>query len=314
MISWPFDSTVTEDTEGNPIYSRTYSSDVLATILRKYFNDGVFGDDSTEFQVVEASDMTVTVEPGHALIQGRHCYEESERTLTVQAANASLDRIDTVVLRLDLSTTALSIDLYIVEGTAAATPTQPDLTRNSTIWELGLANLYITRNVTTVTQDRITDTRLDSERCGVVASIVGDTDTSTWYAQIAADLASFKATQEADFNTWYATIQGVLGEDEGGNLLNLINEHAAKSYSISLPASGWSDSAPYTQTASLSDILSTDTPLADVVLSDTAATAQEQLDAYGYVGRIDTADGSVTATCYESKPSVDLTLALKVVR
>ena len=44
MISWPFDSTVTYDGQGNPIYTKTYSSDVLASILRKYFRNGVFTD------------------------------------------------------------------------------------------------------------------------------------------------------------------------------------------------------------------------------------------------------------------------------
>jgi len=48
-VSWPFDSTVTQDEQGNPVYSRAYSSDTIARILAKYFRNGVFGDDSTCF-------------------------------------------------------------------------------------------------------------------------------------------------------------------------------------------------------------------------------------------------------------------------
>lgn len=223
-ISWPFDSTVTDDTEGNPIYSRTYSANVLARVLQKYFRNGVFNDVSTGLQVVQSTGMAVTVKPGDALINGRHFYEESERKMTIAAANASLNRIDTVVCRLNLGVSALSIDLYVLTGTPAASPTAPALTRNASVYELGLANVLIVKNTTSIPQARITDTRLDSDRCGVVASIVGDTDTSTYYAQIQADLAAFKSEEQAAFVAWFENVQNILDENAAGNLLNLINQ------------------------------------------------------------------------------------------
>lgn len=73
----------------------------------------------------------------------------------------------------------------MVQGTPAATPTEPSLTRNASVYEVGLANLFIAKASASIPQYRITDTRLNSERCGVVASIVGDTDTSAYYAQLA---------------------------------------------------------------------------------------------------------------------------------
>lgn len=96
----------------------------------------------------------------------------------------------------------------------------------------------------------------------------------------------------------------------------LTQEAASKPLNLvaTLPAGEWSGVAPYIQTATVEGMLDTDTPLVDVVLSHVAATAVAQLDAYGLVGRIDTATGGITVTCYEEKPEVDLTLALKVVR
>ena len=223
MISWPFDSTVSYDTEGNPVYDRTYSADVLARILRKYFSDGVFSTEDDCLQVLEASGMTVSISPGDCLILGRHGYLETAETLTLDTASASLDRIDLVVLRLDLGVGALNITPAVVTGTAAVTPAVPSLTQNSTVYELALAQVYVGANVTAITQANITDTRLDSTRCGVVASILGDTDTSTYYAQIAADLAEFKAGREADFDAWYATITSILDEDTAANLLSMID-------------------------------------------------------------------------------------------
>lgn len=83
---------------------------------------------------------------------------------------------------------------------------------------------------------------------------------------------------------------------------------------IATLSTSWSGSGPYTQTVSVAGILATDNPLADVVLSDTAATAQAQLEAWGCVGRITTAAGSITATCYDSKPTTAIPIQLKVVR
>ena len=37
-------------------------------------------------------------------------------------------------------------------------------------------------------------------------------------------------------------------------------------------------------------------------------------DAWTFVGRVDTGDGTVTAYCYEEKPEVDVPVILKVVR
>lgn len=222
-VSWPFDSTLTQDSDGNPVYSRTYSSDVIAKILAKYFRNGVYPDPSTGFKVQQNGGMTVGVKPGAANINGRQVYEDSNRVLTIQAANSGLDRIDTIVLRLNLNTNALNIDLYVLNGTAAATPSAPNLTRNASIWELGLANVFVAKGTTSISQASITDTRLNSERCGIVASIMGDIDTSEFYDQIQSDLAEFKATEQTGFNAWFDSIQTQLSGDVAGNLLNLIN-------------------------------------------------------------------------------------------
>ncbi len=85
-------------------------------------------------------------------------------------------------------------------------------------------------------------------------------------------------------------------------------------YTGTLLSSGWSSSAPYTQTLSIQGILSTDVPVVDVVLSSTTSTAVSQLEAWSCVSKIETAAGSITATCLEEKPTVDIPIQLKVVR
>ena len=83
-------------------------------------------------------------------------------------------------------------------------------------------------------------------------------------------------------------------------------------YTAILTAAGWSDTAPYTQTVAVSGILATDSPIVDVVLTD--GNEMAGLEAWGYIGRIDTTADSITATCFEDKPSIDLNIQIKVVR
>ena len=104
----------------------------------------------------------------------------------------------------------------------------------------------------------------------------------------------------------------VMSQDAVTTQLN--NKATTNLYTATLTSSGWSSSAPYTQTVSVSGILSTDTPIADVVLDVVTSTAMTQISAWMCVSNIETADGSITATCLEEKPTIDIPIQLKVVR
>lgn len=76
----------------------------------------------------------------------------------------------------------------------------------------------------------------------------------------------------------------------------------------------WSGtSAPYTKTVSVSGILSTDTPIIDVVMSGTYSTDEARIEAWGYIYRAVTADNSITFYAME-KPTVSLPIQIRVVR
>ena len=84
---------------------------------------------------------------------------------------------------------------------------------------------------------------------------------------------------------------------------------------VSLPAAGWAgDAAPYTQTVAVPGILETDTPHYGVVYSGTAEEKNARKEGFSLVDDLDTAAGSVTFTCFEEKPAVDLTVQLEVNR
>lgn len=104
----------------------------------------------------------------------------------------------------------------------------------------------------------------------------------------------------------------VMSQDAVTTELN--NKATTTLYTATLSSSNWSSSAPYTQTVSVSGILSTDIPIVDVVLDQSTSTAISQIEAWMNVSKIETANGSITATCFEEKPTINIPIQLKVVR
>lgn len=88
-----------------------------------------------------------------------------------------------------------------------------------------------------------------------------------------------------------------------------------KTFTAALAAENWvGAAAPYTQTVAVSGILKEDEPHWDVVLSGDTAGKLALLEGYACVSELETDKDSVTFTCLEEKPSVDLTIRMEVIR
>jgi len=218
MQAFPFTSMIDYDSHGYPQFDRAVDSLILRNIVKQYVTNGVFPNPSTNFQVVANSGtaMTVKVLAGSCVINGATGYEVEDRVLTVQAADTK-DRIDTVVLRLNDDTQYRNIDLYIVQGTPDFTPQAPVLTRSADVYELGIANIFIPANGVTITQERITDTRLDTERCGY-AMFMSEIDTTALYKQIQSDLEHFRSGTETDVADWIEELKDKISKADAAKL------------------------------------------------------------------------------------------------
>ena len=154
-------------------YDRVYTSadycDNLATVIKT----GVRYSTDNDLQVSAGNNMYITVGIGRAWIKGRWYHNDTElTTLAVPTAPVgSNSRIDRVVLRLDTSVSARSIVAAVKQGTAAASPVAPALTRSGDIYEIGLATIRVNPGVTAITDANITDTRADGNVCGWAASV-----------------------------------------------------------------------------------------------------------------------------------------------
>jgi hypothetical protein len=153
---------------------RIYSADQFAEYFRAFLTNGILND-GTNLQIsCNETDLNARVALGKAWIEGYYYKNTAEKAIAI-TPDEVYDRIDRIVVRLDLNTAKRSIEAVSLEGTASPTPTAPALTRDletELIYEISLAQIYVTAGTTTIELDDITDERLNESVCGLVNSLI----------------------------------------------------------------------------------------------------------------------------------------------
>ena len=238
-------------------HDRTYRAEDWAEYFASFIGNGVFPVPSTGLQVAVDNGMNLLLKAGKAWINGYFYNNTSDLTITIGTADGQLNRIDRIVVRWDLTNRIISAE--VKSSAYSASPTAPALQRDADIYELALADVYVGAGVTTITQSNITDQRLNTSLCGVVAAVVDQIDTEAFNAQLQAwfaeyqslsaaeyntlvsymnslklqgntqydafeqHMADFEAQAAAEFNSWFNGLQDVLDENAAANLMNITN-------------------------------------------------------------------------------------------
>ena len=87
------------------------------------------------------------------------------------------------------------------------------------------------------------------------------------------------------------------------------------SYTGTLLASGWSSTAPYTQTITIQGIVATDEPFFDLNMTNaTVDNAGDLAKNWVLAKKLEAGANSIIATCYDSAPTIDLPMNIKVIK
>lgn len=108
----------------------------------------------------DSTGMQVKVDTGIAWIQGFYYKNDAVVTLPIATAPTSNSRIDRVVVQVDWTNN--NIQLVVLQGTVAASPVEPALTQNSSLWQIPLASVAVGTNVSTIAAGNVTDERFPS--------------------------------------------------------------------------------------------------------------------------------------------------------
>lgn len=191
---------------------RRYLAYNFAEYFASFIGNGVFANPSNAFQVYDKENMIVNVKAGKAWINGYIAVNDGDYNLTITNADGVLNRIDRIVLRLDFNVRAINI--AVKKGAFASTPVAPTLQRDAEVYELVLADVYVGKGITRITQSNITDQRMNKALCGVVKGTVDQIDTTDLFNQYGSA-----------FQEWFETVKNYLNDTAVGNVANKLAEH-----------------------------------------------------------------------------------------
>lgn len=193
---------------------RTYDANSFEQWLKKFFTSGVFNGD---LQVTALGGMTLQIGAGYANAEGKVMFWNENFNITLEAANSTLPRIDTIVITRDNVNRQIRCEK--VTGTYSANYPQPTApVRNGEIYQLVIAQIYVEAGVTSIIQANITDTRPNPDLCGWITGTVEETDFSQFAAQFQSYFENFEDTNQADFEEWFEHMKDQLDTDAAGHL------------------------------------------------------------------------------------------------
>ena len=144
-------------------YDRNYNADDISDWLSIIWENGicktnVVNADPQGLKVVEASGMTINVNPGFAAIKGKAYINNAIKEFTIIPNGTAVNRYDYIKLKYDNTLGVRDIKLELVRGTTEI-PTNAVLEQTSTVYEMMLAYIKVAPSVTSITQTDIKDVR-----------------------------------------------------------------------------------------------------------------------------------------------------------
>ncbi len=134
---------------------RTYNAEQFSRFFDGIISDGVIKAVGSKFQTTPGTNLAVKVGSGRAWFNHTWTYNDSDITVTLPAAHATLPRIDSIILSIDEQ--ARTNTITYKQGTPASTPSAPALTNTETLHEYRIANVAIAATATSISSADITN-------------------------------------------------------------------------------------------------------------------------------------------------------------
>lgn len=299
-------------------HDRKYKAEDWAEYFATFISNGVFPAPEIGLGVTAGENMKVLLDKGQAFLNGYRYQNTEPLELELPIPDGALARICRVVIRWNL--TARNIQAAVKSSPLALTPAAPALQRDAEAFELCVAEILIPAGSTAVQAANITDTRFDDALCGIVGWMVEDVDTSELFEQFRAAFRARKSEMEREYQDWFDELEATLDEDAAGHIMNLLNEYRMKTFAVEVLASGWKIAVDpvsyivYQNKVTVPGVRADMIPNADLILSDGRSVADEELNAWAMVAKIEMGDDFIILTCLHQQPTKTFNIRLKVVK
>lgn len=151
-------------------------------------NSGIYAGDDFTYSV-SGADNSVKLSPGIAWMRlsrfkGMVSALKTETVVDMGLPDSIYPRLDRLVLQFDANKNAVAV--VAKKGTAASNPNPPERFTTEALFELHLLQVRRNPGAVSISAADVTDLRMDSTCCGLMADSVTSVDTSAISAQIAA--------------------------------------------------------------------------------------------------------------------------------
>lgn len=172
---------------------------------------GVHSKSSFPYSVTGANNI-VTIGAGVAWIHntdfsGKVAALKASLSVNLGVPDSTYPRIDAIVLQFSANDNETNV--VIKKGTAASSPAAPAVTRTASVYELHLYHVRREPGATAITAADITDQRLNSTYCGLMADSVTNIDTSAIESQV----KSLMDRLEKEINSRLESVDNALNND-----------------------------------------------------------------------------------------------------
>ena len=295
---------------------RKYDAEQFSRLFDGLIKDGVFQNIGNHLQVSATTGLTVAIGTGRAWFNHTWTYLSSAITLTHDANNTLLDRIDAVVLDIDSDVNAKINSFQIVKGPTNST-LRPSLEHTETHNQYPLAYVLIPSQASAISNANITNA-IGTTECPFVTGILSTLDASTLYAQWAASFNDFLTASDATFDQFMDSLWVPSSQEEYTQLSMHVSAMGVVR-NATFDKDNWTETASgsdiYTQTVSVTGMDAAYNPFLVSVLpsnatAETAATYNNDFSIMAS-GRGVTTSNSVTWYCYGGKPNGNITVGLR---
>lgn len=217
---------------------RVYNAEQVSSIFDGVITDGVYSTIGNKLMVTASSGLQINVGAGRAWFKHTWTLNDAILPLTLDSAEAVLNRIDTVVLEVNRSNAVRANEIKIVKGTPSSTPVAPTLINNHEQGQYPLADIFVQAGNNEITQSAITN-RVGTTDTPFVTGILQQVTTDALLTQWQAQFNEWNTEQQEAFQAWFDDLQIILDGDVATHLANQI-EIAQETISL-YESMGWTD-------------------------------------------------------------------------
>lgn len=195
---------------------RKYDAEDFGSLFDGIIRDGVFKGVGNQLAVRWANGRAITVDTGRAWFRRTWTDNSSILQLTVDQGDVVYNRKDSVVLKIDKTQGGRRNSIYIKKGIADSQHQgmAPALDNSEQVLEVSLADIYVPKGATTLSNSSITS-NIGNSKCPWVTAPLEYLTTEALTNRLQAEWTTWSDSKKGEFDRWFKAIKDSLGEAGG---------------------------------------------------------------------------------------------------